>query len=660
MRHGKSSLALVAIAAMVATVAATKAAPDQTVAQKPAALIADGMPAIPLELAARSKPYIDYRRGTFLAWHPNDGSMLIKTRFSNVDQVHQVHTPMGARRQLTYENEPVAGASWSPSGDILVAQKDAGGSENYQIYAVSDGRLTLLSDGESKNAINSWSKDGQYLSYTSTRRNGADSDLYIMNPRDPSTDRLLTNVDGGGWSLVTFFPDDKRALLANFISASNVDLYVLDIQTGKKASLGTNDKDVFYGNDPDHGISFSWADFDKEGQLWVTSNEDSEFMRLGVMDVKTGAFAPRGPGVPWDVEGFDIAPGGDRLAYVYNEAGISRVGLLDLKTSETRAIDTLPDGFVSRLSFSPAGALAVTVSAPKGPADTYVVDPDTLETARWTLSETGGLSTQAYVEPQLHEIQSFDGVTISGFLYRPDPKRFPGDRPLLVDVHGGPEYQSRSRYLGRHNYLINELGIAVFRPNVRGSTGYGRTFVALDDGPFKREDSVRDIGAFLDYLEELPGLDGDRIGLKGASYGGYMCYASAIWYADRLKATNCIVAISNFVTFLENTKSYRRDLRRVEYGDERDPKQRAKLLEISPTARVNEITNPMFIVTGSNDPRVPASEADGIIGAIRANSVEAWHLVGTNEGHGFSKKVNRDYQFWSTILFWQTFLLGSK
>jgi dipeptidyl aminopeptidase/acylaminoacyl peptidase len=277
---------------------------------------------------------------------------------------------------------------------------------------------------------------------------------------------------------------------------------------------------------------------------------------------------------------------------------------------------------------------------------------------RWTRSETGGLDVAANVEPELVEVRSFDGERVSGFLYRPDARRFPGRRPLIVNIHGGPESQSRPGFLGRNNYLLNELGIAIFYPNVRGSTGFGKRFVALDNGPALRENSVRDIGAFLDRLQADPALDRARFAVTGGSYGGYMCYASAIRFGDRLRAANCVVAISNFVTFLENTQSYRRDLRRVEYGDERDPAQRAGLTAISPLTRVSELRMPLMVVTGANDPRVPQSEADQMVAAVRAAGRPAWHLIGQNEGHGFAKKENQDYNFWVNLLFWQANLLG--
>ncbi len=620
----------------------------QTV-EKPAGLIADGIPPIPAELAVRTRPYMEFRGAGFSGWHPSDRSMLISTRFANTAQVHRVASPMAMRKQLSFEVEPVPGGSWAPkTGDVMVVQKDIGGNEFFQIYTLKDGRLSLLTDGKSRNQLSAWSKDGRLIAYSSTRRNGTDSDLYVMNPRDPKSDRMVAQVSGGGWSIAGFSPDNKTAVVIKYVSVTNSDPFLLDLATGKMTPIGDHARDIAYGA----------ADFAPDGTLWVTSDEGSDFQRLGTLDIVTGKFTPRGPRESWDVDSFDIAPDGRFIAYVTNEAGIGRLKLLDLKTGSVRRVEGLPAGVIGSVQIAEWGEIGLTFTSARSASDAYSVNPETLAVTRWTESETGGLDVTKNAEPELVEVRSFDGLTVSGFLYRPDPRAFPGKRPMIMNVHGGPEAQSRPGFQGRNNYLLNELGIAIFYPNVRGSTGYGKKFVSLDNGPFRREDSVKDMGAFLNALARDPSLDPSRFGLTGGSYGGYMCYAAAVQYATLLRSTNCVVAISNFVTFLENTQSYRRDLRRVEYGDERDPKQRAKLIEISPLTRVNEIVKPMMVVTGANDPRVPASEADQIVNAIRAKGGTAWHLVGTNEGHGFAKKENQDYNFWTSLMFWQKTLLG--
>jgi dipeptidyl aminopeptidase/acylaminoacyl peptidase len=618
--------------------------------EKPAALVADGVPPVSIELAAKTRPYMEFRTATFLGWHPTDRSMLVATRFGNTNQVHRVARPGGAREQLSFEEDRVAGASHSPgSGDVTVVQKDVGGNEFFQLYTLRHGRLARLTDGKSRNLFGAWSHDGRVVGYSSTRRNGTDSDLYVIDPRDAASDRRVAEVKGGGWSVSDFAPDGRQAIVVQFVSVTKSNLWLLDVASGAMSAVGDHRKATAFRN----------PRFAPDGSLWVTSDQGSEFLRLGTLDPKTGKFTPKSPETKWDVEGFDIAKDGSFVAYTVNDAGRSLLRVLDVASGSARTVD-LPPGTLGGLEIAPWGEIGFTFTSARSPTDAWSADPKTLAVTRWTFSETGGLDPNANVEPELVEVKSFDGLRVSGFLYRPDSRRFPGARPLIVNIHGGPESQSRPGFLGRSNYLVNELGIAIFFPNVRGSTGYGKAFVSLDNGPFKREDSVRDIGAFLDVLARDPGLDANRFAVTGGSYGGYMCYASSIFYGSRLEGALCVVAISNFVTFLENTQDYRRDLRRVEYGDERDPKQRAKLLEISPLTRVKEMDLPLFVVTGANDPRVPATEADQFIAAVRAKGGTAWHLLGQDEGHGFAKKANQDYQFWASLLFWEQTLLRKE
>lgn len=629
--------------------AAIVAMPALAQVPKPAAMVVDGAPPVPVELAEASRPYMEFRSAGFSGWNAADRSMLITTRFGNVAQLHRVAAPMMARTQISFEAEPVGG-SWSPTGDIIVVRKDKGGDEFFQLFAMKDGRLSLVTDGKSRNQFGAWSQDGRLIGYSSTRRTGKDSDLYVVDPRDPKSDRMVAAVNGGGWAIADFAPGADRAVVFEYISITKSNLHLLDIAKGTMTPIGDHKKAIAYGA----------AKFAPDGTLWVTSDEGSEFQRLGTLDLASGRFTPRNTEAHWDVEDFDIAPDGSFVAYFINEAGASRLKLIDTRTGAVRSVDALPLGTAGGLEIAPWGDVGFSLSSAKSATDAYAVNPATLAVTRWTVSETGGLDPARNVEPEFVEVASFDGQKVSGFLYRPDPVRFSGKRPLIINIHGGPEGQSRPGFQGRNNYLLNELGVAIFYPNVRGSTGFGKRFVSLDNGPFKREDSVRDIGAFLDALARDAALDADRFAVTGGSYGGYMCYASAIFYGERLKGANCVVAISNFVTFLENTQDYRRDLRRVEYGDERDPRQRAKLTEISPLSRVGELRLPLMVATGGNDPRVPASEADQIIKAVRGNGGTAWHLLAQNEGHGFAKKENADYQFWTGLMFWRDTLLKQQ
>jgi dipeptidyl aminopeptidase/acylaminoacyl peptidase len=623
------------------------AEPAATTVPRPEALVADGVPPVPAELAQRTRPYLEFRTASFQGWHPVDRSMLILTRFGNTNQVHRVARPGADRTQLSFEADRIGSAQHSPGrGDVTLLVKDVGGDEFFQFHALAEGRLRLLTDGRSRNQFGAWSHDGELIGYSSTRRNGTDTDLYVMNPRDPKTDRQVAERSGGGWSFQDFSRDKSQGLVLEYVSVTKSNLWLVDLASGALRPIGDHRRAIAYGA----------ARFAPDGTLWVTSDEGSDFQRLGTVDLRSGRFTPRAPETRWDVEQFAIAPDGSFIAYDVNEAGRSVLRILDTATGSVRT-PTLPMGTIGGIEVAPWGEIGFTFTSARSPADAYSVDPKTLAVTRWTTSETGGLDAGVNAEPELVTVTSFDRLPLSGFLYRPDPQRFPGPRPLLISIHGGPESQSRPGFLGRSNYLLNELGIAIFLPNVRGSTGYGKRFVSLDNGPYRREDSVRDIGAFLDALAADPRLDAARFAVTGGSYGGYMCYASVIRYGDRLRGANCVVAISSFVTFLENTQSYRRDLRRVEYGDERDPKQRRKLQEISPLTRSSEIRLPLLVVTGANDPRVPASEAEQIVRAVRGHGRQAWHLLAMDEGHGYAKKDNQDYQFWTSLMFWEQTLL---
>ncbi len=650
MRHARLlALFLASTAALPAAAQdapASQPAPQPAVA-KPAALTAEAMPPIPLSLAERVRPYLESRGAGFDGWDPKTRAVLIATRFANTSQLHRVAAPMGARTQISFEAEPVSGSYAPGKGDVILVSKDRGGDEYYQLYTLKNGRLTLLSDGKSRNEINAWSNDGALIGFSSTRRNGVDSDLYVMDPRDPGSVRMVHESKGGGWAITAFAPDNKTAYVADYNSVQDIDLYRLDLATGAMTAIG----------DPKAQIAYGGLRTAADGTLWVTSDEGADFQRLGRLDPATGKFTPV-TREAWDVDGFDISDDGKTIVYEVNEAGSDRMRILDVASGKVTKVDALPAGQIGGLEIAPWGEIGFSFSSAKSAADVWSLDPATMQLTRWTQSETGGLDPQVNVEPRIVKTKSFDGLEVSGLLYLPDPAKFPGKRPLIVSVHGGPEGQSVAGFLGRSNYYLNELGIGVFYPNVRGSTGYGKTFVSLDNGPFKREDSVKDMAALLDAVRGDAAVDPAKVGLTGGSYGGYMCYAAAVQLKDKLSATQCTVAISNFVSFLENTNPYRQDLRRVEYGDERIPAQRAKLAEISPLTRVNEIEKPMFVVTGANDPRVPKSEADQMVAAIRANGGEAWHLVAADEGHGFAKKANSDYAFLAQLVFWKKHLLG--
>ncbi len=613
-------------------------------------LVVEGIPTIPQALGPTVSRYTQFRSASLSSWHPTKREMLISTRFGDVTQVHQVKFPMGDRQQLTFETERIGGASFQPTkGDYFLFSKDAGGNEfsqNYR-YDLATSDITLLTDGKSQNSGGVWSNKGDRIVYSSTRRTGKDRDFYVMDPRNPKTDRVLIQNIGGGWAIVSWSPDDRQILMGEYVSANESYLWLLDVQTGKKTRITPANQKVSYRN----------AVFSKDGKgIYLITDNKSEFHRLAYLDLSTQQYRYLTTNIPWDIENMDLTKDGRHIAFTANENGASVLRVLDTRTRQLVKLPKLPVGLVSGINWHQNSQdLGFTLISAKSTADVYSIDIRNGKLDRWTASETGGLNTNNFSDAELVSWRSFDGKIISGFLYKP-AKKFTGKRPVMIDIHGGPESQSKPYFLGRMNYFLNELGVAILFPNVRGSTGYGKSFLAADNG-FKREDSVKDIGALLDWIPSQPDLNPQRVMVTGGSYGGYMSLAVATKYSDRIRAAIDIVGISNFVTFLERTESYRRDLRRVEYGDEREPKMREFLQQISPVNNAKNIKVPLMVIHGKNDPRVPLNEAQQIVQAVRQNNVPVWYLMAKDEGHGFSKKRNVDYQFYATVMFIKEFLL---
>ncbi|MGH7527053.1 MAG: S9 family peptidase, partial [Gemmatimonadales bacterium] len=483
----------------------------------------------------------------------------------------------------------------------------------------------------------------------STRRTGADRDIYIMDPEDPRTDRLLLEAHGGGWEVSDWSPDDRRVIVTEFLSVNQTFLWLVDAETGAKSELTPRQS-------PDT-VAYGTARFSRDGKgVYVTTDRGSEFLRLTYLDLTTRRSVPLTAGIEHDVTAFELSPDGRTIGFTVNADGISRLYLLDTRTRRHREVRAVPAGLIGGLDWHASGrVLGFTLSTVRSAGDVHSLDLGTGALTRWTESETGGLDTAALADPTLIRWTSFDGRVISGFYYRP-AATFSGKRPVVIDIHGGPESQSLPGFQGRDNYLLAELGVALIYPNVRGSTGYGKSFTKLDNGA-KRLDSVRDIGGLLDWIARQPELDSSRVLATGGSYGGYMTLAVATMYDDRIRCSLEVVGISNFITFLENTESYRRDLRRAEYGDERLPETRAFFERIAPVNHAEEITKPLFVVQGANDPRVPRIESEQMVATVKRRGAPVWYLLGRDEGHGFKKKTNRDYLFYASVAFMREFLL---
>ena len=449
-------------------------------------------------------------------------------------------------------------------------------------------------------------------------------------------------------------------LIINYVGNADSRIHLLDIESGDLRLLA---------GDPDNPSSnFPFA-FDHKGTgFWYITDIKGDFQQMAWQSLEEGSDPViLTGGIPWNVEGGAISKDRTRGVFSVNVDGMSKIYLLDLLSQEFAPVSVIPTGLAGGMEFSPDGRkLGLTLNTSKTPSDSFVLKlgEGALEygdLVRWTFSEVGGLDTESFIEPELVHYPTFDSASggpenIPAWVYKPAGK---GPHPVIIAIHGGPEGQSRPSFSSTYQMWLNKLGTVVIRPNVRGSDGYGKYYMSLDNG-FKREDSVKDIGALLDWIATQPDLDKNRVAVFGGSYGGYMVLASSVHYSDRLKAAVDVVGISNFVTFLENTQDYRRDLRRAEYGDEREPAMRKHLQSISPLTHVDRIKVPMLVVQGQNDPRVPVTEAIQLVDALRAQGQPVWYMNALNEGHGYRKKENRDVYQQATIMFLQEYLVGGS
>ncbi len=623
-------------------------------------LVMEGVPKIPASVVADLNRYQNVRSAGFQGWTQDGEGIFVTTRFGDVSQIHHVGHPGGARTQLTFFDEPADGVSRQPQGSRMIFTMDAGGSEFSQIFMLDpDGtdEAQMLTDGESRNGAVVWDRRGKMIAYQSTRRNGASNDVWTMNVDSPETaDIALESPDGTWWGPEDFSPDNEKLLILNYVGNADSRIHLLDLDSGDRRMLA--------GNPENPSSNFPVA-FDREGKgFFYITDVNGQFQQLAWQSLKKGSspdFVTAD--IPWHVENGAVSDDRTRAAFTVNNNGFSQLYLMDTHSRKYRAVDTLPTGLVRGLEFSPDGSrLGMTLNTSQTPSDSFVLamGEGPLEfgkLTRWTYSELGRLDTDTFIQPELVSYPTFDSnsggpESIPAWVYKP---RAEGLHPVIIVIHGGPEGQSRPSFSSTYQLWLQKPGAAVIRPNVRGSDGYGKHYMSLDNG-FKREDSVKDIGALLDWIATQPDLDENRVAVFGGSYGGYMALASAVHYSDRLKAAVDIIGISNFVTFLENTQDYRRDQRRAEYGDERDPAMRAHLESISPLNHVDKINIPMFVVQGENDPRVPVTEAVQVVKALREQNVPVWYMNALNEGHGYRKKENRDVFTQATVMFFMKYL----
>jgi dipeptidyl aminopeptidase/acylaminoacyl peptidase len=609
-------------------------------------LIFEGIPPLDTAMAARLERYQQSRQATFLDWQA-DGSMLVATRFGEVEQVHRIAAPLGMREQLTFSQDPVsvARAPATGAGNGFVFLKDHGGDENAQVYYYAgSGNVRQLTTGNFLHSSPVWSHDGKRVAFSGNERDGQSYDVYLADVSNASAPRLLVGGQQDTWYPLDWSPDDKKLLLWKYVSAEESYLYIADVAAGSFTPVDESARK----------ISVNSAKFAPDGRgIYLISVEDGDFAQLRYLDPVSHEERKITPDLPWDIENFDVSVEGRYIAYVVNEDGHSRLTVIDSLQKLELTPPGLPEGQISNIRFDRTGKrLAMSVDSAQAPRDVYVYDLAHSAIERWTKSEIGALDAGTLASAELIRYPTWDRVAgkqrmISAYVYRP---RGPAISPVVIDIHGGPESQFRPHWDPFVQFLVNELGYAVIAPNVRGSSGYGKSFLRLDNGVL-REDAVRDIGSLLFWIGLQPAFDRDHVAVMGGSYGGYMALASLAAYSDRLRGGIDVSGISNFVTFLGSTSPYRRDLRREEYGDERDPKMRVFLNRISPLNNSLQIRRPLLVVQGLNDPRVPPSESQQMVYRIRAKGGEAWYLAAKDEGHGFRKKANQDVYLQTAAMF---------
>ena len=618
----------------------------------PSNVTVDGIPPIPMSLVEAVAPYGQYRAARFAAWHPIERRVVITTRFANATQFHYVKVPGGARTQLTFYqdgvteviNQPI-GAAFTPNGDALVFERDtAGGKEATQLfrYDLETGVAMVVTDGKSRNGIPVMSRGG-LLAYTSNRRDGKNFDVYVVDPAKPASTRVLLQ-DKGRWEPLDWSADDRAILVLQNISASERYLWRLDVGDGRKTLLTPKSE---------RPARWAAAQFSSDGQIYALSDFNGEISRVWrFSQARWTAVTP----ADQPIDSFALSPDGRTIAAVIDLGSSMRLQLMDLN-GRPKPTPSLPPGVVQDVRWHPTGS-DVGFSHASGRAfnDVYSINVARQRVERWTYSEIGGVNPESLPDAEIVKWKSFDGLEISGVLYRP-PARFSGPRPVIINVHGGPAFVERPRHIGRSNYFRNELGIAIIYPNIRGSLGFGRKFEELDNGRL-REDAVKDIGALLDWIAAQPFLDKTRVMIAGPSYGGYIALAAAIEYGDRIRAANPAFAITDYPSYLESTDMARQANRNLEYGDPADPEMRAYLTRISPLTNAAKLKAPVYIAAGAKDIRVPISQAEAMVKALKANGTPVWYLRLEDAGHQQLTTSTLDLTVYVWVLFMQKYLLN--
>ncbi|WP_435179758.1 S9 family peptidase [Halorussus sp. AFM4] len=581
--------------------------------------------------------YLNVRSASAPSFGPDGDRLSFLMDTTGVPQVWRLDAPGEWPRQLTFEEEAVSFASWSPERDELVFGMDRGGDERTQLFRLDgDGEtVTPLTDmPEAIHYWGGWNSDGSTFAFASNRREEAVFDVYVQGRDERGDDAELVYEGDGLLSPVGWSPDDESLAIVKSHSSFDQDVYVLDVETGELDHVTPHEGDVRF-------TSINWS---PDGDaLYLATDEGADTTYFARLDVETYEIETVDDGGDWNVESVGVDEDTGRFVFGRNVDGYTELTVGEL-TGETDYEEfptpDLPRGVTGGPAFDDeAERFALTVTRSTDNTNVYVVDVESGETQRWTDAATAGIPRSSFVKPELIRYETFDGREIPAFFSLPADAGggADGGAPVIVDIHGGPESQRRPSFSPVKQYFCNR-GYAYFEPNVRGSSSYGKAYTHLDDVR-KRMDSVKDIEAAVEWLRDRSEVDPDRIVAMGGSYGGFMVLAALTEYPDLWAAGVDIVGIANFVTFLENTGDWRREHREAEYGSLEE--DREFLESISPTTNADRIEAPLLVLHGANDPRVPVGEAERIADVVAEQGVPVEKLIFEDEGHGFSKLENR-------------------
>ena len=596
-------------------------------------LVFDGIPPLDATLAANVQRYEQWRQATFLDWLP-DGSVLVATRFGRHEEVHRIASPMGAREQLTFGDGPVLDAHAPKSGAGFVLVRQVSGYPQLYDYA-GPGPARQLTQGNYLHGSPVWSHDGKRVAFFGTDRNGVNEDVYVVDIPAGTRPKLAIAGGAGSWRPLDWSTDDSKLLLLNTVSPQKSSLYFADVATGALTPVGVPEARITCASFAPDGVG-----------VYLVADAQSDFEQLLYYNPITHQTRRVSADVPWDVEEFAVGAGGHYVAYSVNQDGQSRLIVLDTLRNLDFKPPGLQDGRIENLRFDGTGQkLAFSYEAARSPRDVYVYDVAQGTVQRWTQSEVGPLDPAGFATAELVHYPTWDRFglnrrTLSAYVYLP---RGPSPCPVLIALPGGQELHSQFRpgWDPFIQFVVNDLGYAVIAPNVRGSSGYGKEFRALDGGKL-RDDAVRDVGALLVWIGLQPGLDAHRVAVMGHAYGGFLALASLATYGDHLRGAIDVAGIASLVDYVGHSPAAERAQRVAEFGNVQDSDMRAFLDRISPLDNVALIHRPVLIVQGLDAPGSRSADSQQLVWRLRSEGNQAWYLSARDAGNDFVVPADRE------------------